>query len=324
MDINFFPNIRPAKIPGDVKRIKVNIISDEKTSSYIMDDLNKDNTLREIRKTLSSTEEVLMGWQNAAFRNKLKRKIPLSQEDKYKLENILISEDDYYTLTIELNHLPSFPEIKQTHKIEIGYKKLNNGSLIAAEQPAFFIKNSHLMSIALNSNFQSVCKKTSKNFDQLWTKSFEEGYDFLDDENDELSSNECTIKYCEKGSIILSHKDLEATEEYVEAIKGALDENLTDTQKVEALIGVGKRYGFFWLHEIKLGGKFMQMVTRNGETRNKTVGGDHSKHQSTSDWLKSLESCKEWEIIGYGPKFSLYLLLPEELQLRIKRLNGRK
>ncbi|KAF0561618.1 hypothetical protein F8M41_022532 [Gigaspora margarita] len=324
MDINFFPNIRPAKIPDDVKRIKVNIISDEKTSSYIMDDLDKDNTLGEIRKTLSSTEEVLMGWQNAAFRNKSRRKIPLSQEDKYKLENILISEDDYYTLTIELNQLPSFPKIKQNHNIEMGYKKLNNGSLIAAEQPAFFIKNSHLMSITLNSNFQSICKNTSKNFDQLWTKSFEEGYDFLDDENEELTSNECTIKYCEKGSIILSHKDLEATREYVEAIKDALDERLTDTQKVEALIEVGKIYGFFWLQEIKLGGKFMQMVTGNGETRNKTVGGDHAKHQSTSDWLKSLESCKEWEIIGYGPKLSLYLLLPEDLQLRIKRLNGRK
>ncbi|CAG8598710.1 14630_t:CDS:2, partial [Dentiscutata erythropus] len=275
------------------------------------------------RKILSSTEEVLMGWQNAVFRNMLERKIPLSQEDKYKLEDILVADDDYYTLTIELNQLPSFPKIKRKHNIEIGYK-LNNGSLIRAEQPAFFIKNSHLMSITLNSNFQSICKKTSKNFDELWNKGCEEGYDFLDYENEELALNECVIKYCEKGSIILSHKDLEATEDYIEVIENALDEELTDIQKVEALVKASEIYGFFWLQEIKLGGKFMQVTTKNGETRYKTVGGDHAKHQSTSNWLKSLESCKEWEIIGYGPKLSLYSLLPENLQSKIKRLNGIK
>ncbi|CAG8462901.1 16422_t:CDS:2 [Dentiscutata heterogama] len=324
MEISLFPNSRPTKLPDDVKRIKVNIISDEKTSSYIMDDLDKDKTLGEIRKILSSTEDVLMGWQNAVFRNKLKRKIPLSQEDKYKLEDILVSEEDNYTLTIELNQLPSFPNIKRKHNIEIGYKKHNNGSLIEANRYAFFIKNSHLMSITLNSNFQSICKKTSKNFDELWIKSFEEGYDFLDDENEELALNECTIKYCEKGSIILSRKDLEATREYIKVIEDALDDNLTDIQKVEALVKAGEIYGFFWLQEIKLGGKFMQVVNENGETRNKTVGGDHAKHQSTSDWLKSLESYNEWEIIGYGLKLSLYSLLPEDLQLKIKHLNGIK
>ncbi|CAG8842557.1 21520_t:CDS:2, partial [Racocetra persica] len=111
------------------------------------------------------------------------------------------------------------------------------------------------------------------------------------------------------GSITLSRKDLEATDDYIKAVEDALDED----QKVEALV-----------EEIKLGGKFMQVVTQNGERRKKTVGGDHAKSQNTSDWLKSLESCDEWEIVGYGSKLPLYLLLPEELQSRIKRLNGRK
>ncbi|CAG8708421.1 12717_t:CDS:2, partial [Cetraspora pellucida] len=214
-------------------------------------DLDKDKTLRDTRKCLSSTEEILMGWQNSAFRNKLKRKIPLSQEDKYKLEDILVSEDDYYSLTIEMNQSPSFPKIKRQHNIEIGYKTLDDGLIIAAEQRAFVIKNPHLMSIT----------------------------------------------------------------------------HLNDIQKIEALVEIGKTFGFFWVQEIKLGGKFVQVVTQNaqnGERRNKTVGGDHAKHQSTSDWLKSMESCKEWEIIGYGAKLPLYLLLPEELQSRIKRLNGMK
>ncbi|CAG8826068.1 2288_t:CDS:1, partial [Dentiscutata erythropus] len=59
MEVNLFPNTRQ-KIPDDVKRIKINIISDGKPTSYIIDDLDKDNTLGETRKILSSTEEVLM------------------------------------------------------------------------------------------------------------------------------------------------------------------------------------------------------------------------------------------------------------------------
>ncbi|CAG8495918.1 7536_t:CDS:2 [Cetraspora pellucida] len=328
MDISLFPNPRPTNPPNDERRIKVNIISDGKTSSYIIDDLDKDKTLKDTRECLSSTEEILMGWQNSAFRNKLKRKIPLSQEDKYKLEDILVSEDDYYSLTIEMNQLPSFPKIKRQHNIEIGYKTLADGSIIAAEQRAFVIKNSHLMSITRSCNFDCICRMTVKNFDAIWIKSFEDGYGFSDNESEcesESSAlNECTIKYCEKGSIMLSCKDLEVTEDYIKAIEDALDEDLNDTQKIEALIEIGKTFGFFWVQEIKLGGKFIQVVTQNGERRNKTVGGDHAKHQNTSDWLKSLESCKEWEIIGYGTKLPLYLLLPEELQSRIKRLNGMK
>ncbi|CAG8462861.1 16420_t:CDS:2 [Dentiscutata heterogama] len=328
MNFSLFPNSRPNKIPNDERQIKVSIINDEKPLSYILVNLYKEKTLRDARKILSSTEEVLMGWQNAFFCNKLKKKIPISQEDKYKLEDVLIPENDHYLLIIEINQLPSFPKIIRQHDIEKGYMKLKDGSLVAAEHSAFFIKNSHLMSITLNYDFQSICKKTRKNFDQIWIKSLEEeGFDFLDEEikneNDKLALSECTITYCENGSIILSYKDLEATKEYIKAIESALDENLPDERKVEALNDVGKNYGFFWIQEFKLGKKFVQ-VTQNEETRHKAVGGDYAKHQNISEWLKSPGSYNEWGIINYGPKLPLYLLLSEEIQLKIKKLIGEK
>ncbi|CAG8725417.1 348_t:CDS:2, partial [Dentiscutata erythropus] len=329
MNINLFPNSGPNKIPKDERQMKVTAISDGKILPYILVDLYKEQTLKDTRKILSSTEEVLMGWQNAYFCNKLKKKIPLSQEDKYKLEDILIPEDDNYLLVIEMNQLPSFPKVKRQHNIEKGYMKLQDGSLVAAGHSAFFIKNPHLMSIALNCDFQSICKKTRKNFDQIWMKTLEEeGFDFLDEEpknenDDKLTLSECTITYCENGSIILSYKDLEATKEYIEAIESALDENLSDERKLEALNDIGKNYGFFWIQEFKLGKKFVQ-VTQNGETQNKAVGGDYAKHQNISEWLKSPGSYNEWGIINYGPKLPLYLLLSEELQSKIKKLIGEK
>ncbi|CAG8847124.1 28310_t:CDS:1, partial [Racocetra persica] len=100
--------------------------------------------------------------------------------------------------------------------------------------------------VTIENHFESITGKTNKSFEQIWIKSFEENCSTLinNHENQETSLNEHEIMYYMKCSIRLSYLNLEPTEEYVEAIKDALDKKLSKAQRRKELNKVGENYGF--------------------------------------------------------------------------------
>ncbi|CAG8540802.1 7526_t:CDS:2 [Cetraspora pellucida] len=326
---------------------KVIIITDDGESSYTLENFDKSMQLGEVRKRLFFDKNVLMG-QNANFCHKDKNKIPITFENNYVLEMILIQQDKvFYAFHITKDRSkPSFPEIAKRLDLDKGLNKQEDGSIIAASAPAFRIKNLHMADIIIENKFDSVNRQTNKNFEELWIKSFEEVSSTLINnfESQEMFLNEYEIMRYVKCSIRLSYLNLEPTEEYVEAIKDALDKNLSKAQRRKELNKVGEKYGFFFAQEIKLGGK-LQRIGRNqteGITQSKlndqdsdisefdkfkVLGGDvvkFAKYNDTPEWLKSLKYYDNCEIIFYDDKLSLYELLSEKLKSKIRRVNSMK
>ncbi|CAG8726180.1 5055_t:CDS:2, partial [Dentiscutata heterogama] len=96
-------------------------------------------------------------------------------------------------------------------------------------------------------------------------------------------------------------EDLEPTDEYIDAVRNALNHSEDNQKQQEALTRVGKKFGFFWSKEVKLGGKLYV----NGQDND----------------LNGLES-ENWQIIERNELLSLYNLLPQELILKIKKTNS--
>ncbi|CAG8511906.1 24208_t:CDS:2 [Dentiscutata erythropus] len=262
------------------------------------------------------------------FRNlrKASEKIPRHFENDFKVEDILIPEVGIHSLQVETDEaFPCVLELVSRLNIDRGCKKINDSSIVEAPIPAFSIKELHMKDIIVENEFEKIFKKTTKNIEELWIESFENVYIKENDKvvencKENVVLNNYTIIYCHKGTILLSLKDLEATEECVNSIKNALDNGLSDTQKIEKLKKVGNEYGFFGFKVIKLGGK----LVKDERICCKIVGGDNTMSKDASKWIKSLESYKTWAIIEYEDKFSLYELLSKDLQLEIRRLNGIK
>ncbi|CAG8756128.1 10417_t:CDS:2, partial [Gigaspora margarita] len=256
-------------------------------------------------------------------------KIPHSNEDNYKVEDIPIQKDEnFYSLQLEIDEtIPCVPELVRKLGIDKGYKKRDDNFIAAANIPAFIIKELHMMNIIIENKFGTISNKTTKSVEQLWIESFEnvnikESDKIVENCEEKIVLNKYTIHYVHKGTILLSHKNLKPTKEYLDAIKNALDGNYNDTQKFENLRQIGDEYGFFGWHKIKLGGKCLTMT--QDQTNDKyviAIGGNIAMNANQIKWLGSLESYKTWAIIEYKDKFSLYELLPENLQLEIKRLH---
>ncbi|CAG8511884.1 24207_t:CDS:2 [Dentiscutata erythropus] len=266
----------PQLKPKDDQQIKVVIyVKDVVSASHILSNLDRNSTLEDTRKLLSQIKEVFVGWQNTFFLKGFRR-IHHSYEDTCRVEDILVQEPEVYSLHIEKDEsIPCVPELVHLLKIDRGLRKLDNNMIIIANMPAFYIKDLHMKEIIIQNKLES---------------------------------------YCQKGSILLSYKELEATNEYIDAIKDALNEDYTDIQKVAKLKEIGNE-----VQEIKLGGKSLD----DKHTNFRIIGGNvNDMIEDTSKWIKSLEFYKTWAIIEYGDKFSLYELLSEDLQLKIRQLIG--
>ncbi|CAG8508881.1 4382_t:CDS:2 [Racocetra fulgida] len=287
-------------IPKDQKRIKVvTITNKETTTKYVLNDLDKSASLGEVRRSLSANDDILMGKQNSQFCNKSKDKIHFDCEDNFKLEDILIPEDDFYSVYIEKNQKkPNFIEISHRLSLNKGLRKgSNDDSIVTANKSAFSIKNPHIMNVTLNDNFRRTHGKTSEDFNKFWERSFDH-----QDTIPPLQSSvvlDYDVICFEKGSIRLLRKDLEVTDEYVKAIEDALDESQRKSQSAKPMNYTNIR-------------------------NYKAVGGDITKCNNEEEWLESLSSYENWVIIGYNDKLSLYELLPESLKLKIKVIIGMK
>ncbi|CAG8644705.1 9501_t:CDS:2 [Dentiscutata heterogama] len=313
--------------PKDQNRIKVVITTNNETTKYILSDLNKSASLREVRRCLSTNGDVLMSKQDSQFCNKSKDKIQLECEDDFKLEDILIPEDDFYSVYIEKNSTkPNFIKLSRRLSLNKGRrKKSSDGSIVIASKSAFSIKNSHIMNVTVNDNLKRIHEKTNEDFNKFWERSFDH-QDIVPPLKSSVNLKIYDIIYYEKGSIRLSRKDLEVTNEYVKAITDALDEGQSDANKKDALNKVGEEFGFFWAQEIKLGGKSQsaRLASSTSTNKYKAVGGDITKCNDEGEWLESLSSYESWVIIGHDDKLSLYELLPEGLKSRIKNVIGMK
>ncbi|CAG8545786.1 19506_t:CDS:2, partial [Racocetra persica] len=264
-------------------------------------ELDEFYSLQELRKILVSNKGILIDWRNAHFIDTAKEKISHDREDLYKAKDILVQDDDYYALYIEVNApIPNMPEIIKKFKIDKGYI-LDNGTIVAANKQAFYIDD-----ISIN------VKDTYNPSDEV------EG-------SKVISSNECKLYYAEKAAILLSHENLKLTKEYYYAIKNIIcQKHWSDTEKIDALNKIGEDYGFFWPREIMLDGKIMQFIDSKSQLQHRVLGGDILMSENKKDWLQHLKPYKNWEIIGYNNRISLYELLDENLQREIKRLFGMK
>ncbi|CAG8648362.1 12128_t:CDS:2 [Gigaspora margarita] len=243
--------------------------------------------LDELREYLTRKNLVLVGIQNSNFRNKFEYKIPVINENEYKLHDILISTysideaDRSFSFFIEKDlKKPGFPEIVRILNITNGCRIVQD-NVITTNKIAFRIKNPHLMEVIIHQNLSQIKDTDKQKFHVR----------------------------CEKGTIRLLPADLVATEEYVQAVEDALNEDLNPDPRdaIDALIKVGRDYGFFWPKEIKLGGEFqMDEQTENIEE------------------LENLKHYDNWKVIKRSDLTSLYELLPERLITKIKEAIGIK
>ncbi|CAG8721945.1 8119_t:CDS:2 [Dentiscutata erythropus] len=340
--MNYFQFYEESQSIG-ITNYEVIVINDEGESSYDLKNLDKSMRLEEVRQHLFFNKNVLMG-QNANFCYEDKSIISITVENNIVFKKILFQKDESFAFYIKKDQSkPSFPEIAQRLDLVKGLKRQEDGTIVSASAQALRIKNSHILSITTENDFERVQRSTNKSFEQLWIKSFEEKLSNLlnNFENQGTLLNKYEIMYYWRCSIRLSHLDLEPTEEYVEAVKNALDKKLSKVQRRKELNKVGEKYGFFFAQEIKLGGKLLQVVKNQTEgimqhqlndqevsaDKLKVLGGDVEKiarYNNKSEWLESLKFCNNCEIIMYNDKLSLYELLPEKLKLKVRRVNSLK
>ncbi|CAG8793626.1 34681_t:CDS:2, partial [Gigaspora margarita] len=326
---------------------EVIVITDEESSSYILKNLDKSMKLGEVRQHLFFDKNVLMG-QNSNFCYEDKNTISITVENNFVLEEILFPKDEIYTFyIIKDRSKPNFPEIAQRLDLDKGFKRQEDGAIVAASAPALRIKDSNMMNVTTENDFGSIQTRMNKGFEQLWVKSFEEDFSTLLNNFKKQGTlmNEYEIMYYLKCSIRLSRLNLELNEEYIEAVKNALDKKFSKAQRRKELNKVGEKYGFFFAQEIKLGGKFLRLVKNQIEEgimqhqlndqqvdvsepdKLKVLGGDIEKiarYNNKSEWLDSLKVYNNCEIILYNDKLSLYELLPEKLKLKVRRVNSLK
>ncbi|CAG8838241.1 27048_t:CDS:2, partial [Racocetra persica] len=238
-------------------------------------------TLTETRKKLSSNKEIPMSRQNSHFWNDNSNRIPQDEENNYHLQKILIPKDDYYNLRIAIDlSKPNFFEISKKLHLNKG-RKFQNNEYVTANKSAFTIKNPHMINVHLHSKFERIHEQITNGE----TKEY--------------------IKICyERGSVRLSRKVLEPTEEFIEAIEEALEDDKSNDEKKRNLDKVGENFGFFWAQEMKLGMEERFPVDNFNETE------DSNKVDNLS--------FDKWRVIKYDDILSLYELLPDNLKLRIK------
>ncbi|CAG8475517.1 20442_t:CDS:2, partial [Racocetra persica] len=252
--------------------------------NLILTEVDISTSLDKVREYLTRNDLVLIGRQNSNFRNRFEYKIPFVDENEYKLKDILVPTDGTgeadmsFSFFIEKDLTrPGFPEIVRNLNLTRGYKTKDDAT-VQANKSAFRIKNLHLMMVITHQNLE------------------------------EIEDNNGKFLCCEKGTIRLLPGDLEATEEYIEAIEDALNEDIHEDRR-EALHRVGKVYGFFWPKEIILGGKFQF---------------DEKPDTTDTEELERLKHFTNWRIINQRDLIPLYMLLPERLISRIKEVNGMK
>ncbi|KAF0381916.1 Sel1 repeat domain-containing protein [Gigaspora margarita] len=280
--LNTIDEIIPQRISGSV------IANGEVVNTFDLsiNDINIKMPLNELREYLTRMNLVLVGIQNSNFRNKFEYKIPVINENEYKLNDILVStysidEPDSFSFFIEKDLIrPGFPEIVRILNITNGCIIMQD-NIVTTNKSAFYIKNPHLMEVIIHQNLEQI---------------------------EDTGKTKFHVR-CEKGTIRLLPADLVATEEYVQAIEDALDKDLNPDPRDarDALIKVGRDYGIFWPKEIKLGGEFqMDEQTENIEE------------------LENLKHYKNWKVIKRSDLTSLYKLLPEWLITKIKEAIGMK
>ncbi|CAG8703852.1 15954_t:CDS:1 [Cetraspora pellucida] len=282
MEMEFLKSAYEAN-PLSVKGI---VIADNKIVNEFnlaLSEIKPLTTLYKVREYLTQKNLVIVGRQNSHFRNKFEYKIPFVNEDDYKLKDILVPTDGTidsaasFSFFIEKDLTrPGFPEIVRNLNLTKGYKRNERNEVIQANKNAFRIKNMHLMEIITHQTLE------------------------------EIEDNQGRFLCCVKGTIRLLPGDLEATEEYIEAIEDALNEDINIDIKA-SLHRVGREYGFFWPKEIILGGKF-QLSDEPTDTRE----------------LEKLKNFINWRIIDQKDLTSLHTLLPEQLVSRIRRVYGMK
>ncbi|CAG8462880.1 16421_t:CDS:2 [Dentiscutata heterogama] len=205
-----------SKAPGDEQHINVVIIVNNERRIYAINDLDKSLNLKEVRRRLSTEENLLLGRQNIYFYDRFKGKISRDHENNYTLEKILISDGLDLSFCIEIDHSkPSFPKIVQRFDLDKG-RIFDDGVMKIAEKQAFTIKNLHEKDINIQ-NEHSINIGDSNN----------------------------TV-YNQTGSASFLPKDLLLTDEYIKAINEALDDSKSAEEQRKALDLVGKEYGQFW------------------------------------------------------------------------------
>ncbi|KAF0450002.1 remodeling and spacing factor 1-like isoform x1 [Gigaspora margarita] len=280
--LNTLDEINPQRISGSV------IANGEVVNTFDLsiNDVNIKTPLDELREYLTRKNLVIVGIQNSNFRNKFEYKIPVISENEYQFNDILVStvganDDGDFSFFIEKDlKKPGFPEIVRNLNITNGCRLVQD-NVITTNKIAFRIKKPHLMEVIIHQNLEQI---------------------------EDTGKQKFHVR-CEKGTIRLLPADLVATEEYVQAVEDALNEDLNPDPRdaIDALIKVGRDYGFFWPKEIKLGGEFqMDEQTENIEE------------------LENLKHYENWKVIKRSDLTSLYELLPERLITKIKEAIGMK
>ncbi|CAG8692925.1 8915_t:CDS:1, partial [Dentiscutata erythropus] len=179
--------------------------------------------LDRLREYLTQNNLVLVGKQNSNFRNKFEYKVPFINESDWRLEEILVQTDGTTELERDFTFFidkdlsrPGIPEIVMNLNIARGCIKNKDGTIVQADKSAFRIRNPHLMEVITHQHLEQI------------------------EENNRGGLQVC----CEKATIRLLPEDLEATDDYITAIEGALKKNST-SEKKEALNEVCNDYGFF-------------------------------------------------------------------------------
>ncbi|CAG8777746.1 19288_t:CDS:1, partial [Cetraspora pellucida] len=281
-----FLNTQFLKAAYEISRLSVRgvVVAENKVvNEFKLEEINISMSLDKVREYLTRNELILVGQQNSHFRNKLEHKIPFVNENDYKLKDILVStdgendNDKSFSFFIEKDLTrPGFPEIVRNLNLTKGYKRNERNEVIQANKNAFQIKNMHLMEIITHQTLE------------------------------EIEDSQGRFLCCVKGTIRLLPGDLEATEEYIEAIEDALNEDANIDIKA-SLRRVGRVYGFFWPQDIILGGKF-QLSDEPTDTRE----------------LEKLKHFTNWRIIDQKDLTSLHTLLPERLVSKIRKVYGMK
>ncbi|CAG8490755.1 16583_t:CDS:2 [Gigaspora margarita] len=200
---------------GDKQHINVIIIINNERHKFTINELDKSSSLKEVRKRLSTEKNLLLGRQNIYFYDRFKEKISRDYENNYTLEKILISDGPDFLFCIEIDHLmPSFPRIVQRFDLDRG-QIFDNKVMNSANKKAFSIKDLHEKNINIQNEYS-------------------------------INIGESNTVYNTTSSVNFSQKDLLVNDDYIKAIKGALDDSKSIEEQRKALDQVGKEYGYFW------------------------------------------------------------------------------
>ncbi|CAG8654256.1 2417_t:CDS:2 [Racocetra fulgida] len=201
------------KLVNHISNINAIIVNDDHyTITFV--DLDKSSNLKEVRRHLSKEKDLMLGRQNVYFYNRRMEKISRDHENNYTLEDILMPDGSDFSFYIESDlSKPSFPKIVQLLSLDRG-RIFDNRSIKTASKQAGIVKDPKEKDINMQKEY--------------------------------INTGEGKKIYYQIGNIRLLQRELQVSEEYIKAIKAALDDNKSVEEQREALNKVGKEYGYFW------------------------------------------------------------------------------